>query len=73
MIQRIFVFFERNSFGVCTYLGERLNVSIAKLRLFFIYVSFISVGLPILVYIFAGFVLDFRNYVKRRRSRVFDI
>lgn len=73
MIQRIFAFFERYSFGVCSYAGERLNISSAKLRLFFIYVSFISVGLPVLVYLFAGFILDFRTYVKRRRSRVFDI
>ncbi|PTQ95003.1 phage shock protein C (PspC) family protein [Mucilaginibacter yixingensis] len=73
MIQRILTFFERYSFGVCTYLGERFNISIAKIRLFFIYTSFLSVGFPLIFYFFAGIVLDFRNYIKRLRSRVTDL
>jgi phage shock protein C len=72
MIQRILTFFERYSFGVCTYLGERFNVSIAKIRLFFIYSSFLAVGFPLFFYFFAGIVLDVRNYVKRMRARVMD-
>ncbi|MES2807984.1 MAG: PspC domain-containing protein [Bacteroidota bacterium] len=72
MIQRILTFFERYSFGVCTYLGERFNVSISKIRLFFIYTSFLSVGAPLVVYFFAGIVLDFRNYIKRCRTRFSD-
>lgn len=73
MIQRILTFFERYSFGVCTYLGERFNISIAKIRLFFIYTSFLSVGFPLIFYFFAGIVLDFRNYIKRMRGRFSDL
>jgi len=73
MIQRILTFFERYSFGVCTYLGERFHVSISKIRLFFIYSSFLAVGFPLIVYLFAGIVLDFRNYIKRTRTRVSDL
>ena len=73
MLQRILTFFERYSFGVCTYLGEKFNVSIAKIRLFFIYSSFLAVGFPLIVYIFAGIVLDIRNYVKRVHTRVTDL
>ncbi|MDB5004115.1 MAG: PspC family transcriptional regulator [Mucilaginibacter sp.] len=72
MLQRILTFFERYSFGVCTYLGERFNISISKIRLFFIYTSFLSVGFPLIVYFFAGIVLDFRNYIKRCRTRTSD-
>jgi len=72
-LQRIITFFERYSFGVCTYLGEKFNVSITKIRLFFIYSSFLAVGFPLIVYIFAGIVLDIRNYVKRVRTRVMDL
>ncbi len=68
MLQRILTFFERYSFGVCTYLGERFNVSIAKIRLFFIYSSFLAVGFPLISYFFAGILHDIRNYVKRNRS-----
>lgn len=73
MLQRIITFFERYSFGVCTYLGERLNISIAKIRLFFIYSSFLAVGFPLIFYFFAGIVLDFRNYIKRSRTRAVDM
>lgn len=73
MLQRIITFFERYSFGVCTYIGERLNISIAKIRLFFIYSSFLAVGFPLVFYFFAGIVLDIRNYVKRKRTRPIDL
>ena len=73
MLQRILTFFERYSFGVCTYLGERFNISIAKIRLFFIYSSFLAVGFPLMFYFFAGIVLDIRNFVKRKRSRALDM
>ena len=73
MIQRVITFFERYSFGVCTYLGERFNVSIFKIRLFFIYSSFLAVGFPLIAYLFAGIVLDIRNFVKRGRARFTDL
>lgn len=66
------VFLEQRSFGVCSYLGERLGISISKIRLFFIYTSFLAVGFPIIFYLLAGVVLDIRNYVKRRRSGLVD-
>ncbi len=72
MLQRFFTFFEKRSFGVCAYLGERFNISISKIRLFFIYSSFLAVGFPVIVYVMAAFVLDIRNYVKRIRTRVED-
>ncbi len=73
MLQRIITFFERYSFGVCTYLGERFHVSISKIRLFFIYSSFLAVGFPLIMYVCAGIVLDIRNYIKRSRTRVTDL
>ncbi|WP_423146333.1 PspC domain-containing protein [Rubrolithibacter danxiaensis] len=72
MIQRLFTFFEKQSFGVCAYLGERFNISISKIRLFFIYTSFLSVGFPIIFYFLAAFVLDVRNYIRRIRTRIWD-
>jgi phage shock protein PspC (stress-responsive transcriptional regulator) len=73
MFQRIVTFFEQQSFGVSTYLANRFNMSTTKVRLFFIYASFLAVGFPILFYILAAIVLDIRNYVKKIRLRVWDI
>lgn len=73
MFQRIVTFFEKQSFGVCTYLAERLDMSISKIRLFFIYSSFLAVGFPIIFYILAALVLDVRHYVKKIRLRIWDV
>lgn len=72
MLQRLLTFFEKRSFGVCAYVGERLNISISKIRLFFIYSSFLAVGFPLIFYFLAAFVLDIRGYIKRIRRRVWD-
>jgi phage shock protein C len=52
-------------------LGERFNISISKIRLFFIYSSFLAVGFPLIFYFFAGIVLDFRKYIKRKHTGVY--
>ncbi|WP_199140746.1 PspC domain-containing protein [Pedobacter sp. ASV12] len=72
MFQRIVTFFEKQSFGVSTYLANKLNMSTAKVRLFFIYSSFLAVGFPILFYILAAIVLDIRTYMKKVRLRVWE-
>lgn len=72
MIQRILTYFEQQSFGVCTYLGERLHISISKIRLFFIYSSFLAVGFPFIMYLLAAFVLDIRHYVKKVKNAIWD-
>lgn len=66
------VFLEQRSFGVCSYIGERLGISISKIRLFFIYSSFLAVGFPVIFYLLAGIVLDIRDYIKRTRNRLWD-
>lgn len=73
MFQRMITFFERHSFGVCTYLGERFHISIAKIRLFFIYSSFLAVGFPIIFYFLAAFTLDIRSYVRKIRLKYWDV
>jgi len=73
MFQRIVTFFEKQSFGVCTYLADKLNISISKIRLFFIYSSFLAVGFPIIFYVLAALVLDVRHYIKKIRLRIWDV
>jgi phage shock protein C len=72
MFQRIVTFFEQRSFGVSAYLANKLEMSTSKVRLFFIYSSFLAVGFPILFYILAAVVLDIRHYMKRIRLRVWE-
>jgi len=73
MFQKAVTFLEKQSFGVSTYLANKLNMSTTKVRLFFIYASFLAVGFPILFYLLAAIVLDIRNYMKKARLKVWDI
>jgi phage shock protein C len=72
MLQKIITFFERYSFGVCTYFAEKSQISISKIRLFFIYSSFLAVGFPLVFYVMAAFVLDIRGYIKKKRIQIWD-
>ncbi len=49
-------------FGVCTFLGERMGIAISSIRLYFIYVSFLTFGSPIIFYLIMAFWLNVRRY-----------
>lgn len=74
MISRITSFFEKQAFGVCAWWGEKLGIQSSKIRLFFIYSSFLTVGSPLLVYLAMAFVLQIRNYTRQsEKGRVWDL
>jgi phage shock protein PspC (stress-responsive transcriptional regulator) len=58
--------FERSAFGVCSYIGDRLGISSAKIRLYFIYTSFVTMGSPIIIYLILAFWLNIKKFVRRR-------
>ena len=57
-------FLELHLFGVCTAIGERLGISIAKIRMSFIYISFLTFGSPIIIYFILAFWRQIRNYMR---------
>ena len=56
---------ERSAFGVCSYLGEKMNLASSRVRLYFIYATFATLGSPLLVYLVVAFWLNIRKYIKR--------
>lgn len=73
MIEQIQAFFERQAYGVCEWWGEKLGVGTGQIRLFFIYLSFITFGSPILIYLIMAFVLKHKHWFKSKRSTVWDL
>ncbi len=74
MISAIKAFFEKQSFGVCTWWGEKLRIKTSDIRLFFIYVSFLTLGSPLIIYLAMAFLLEHKEYFKLRgRKSVWDI
>jgi phage shock protein PspC (stress-responsive transcriptional regulator) len=66
-------FFELQAFGVCTYLGDKMGIASSKIRLFFIYASFIAMGSPVIIYLTMAFLLNIKNFVRERINPVWDI
>ncbi len=69
-MERIQQFFENQAFGVCTKLGEKLNLSTSSIRLFFIYASFLTFGSPVIIYLSLAYVINFRKHLRRRKNPV---
>jgi phage shock protein C len=64
LIQKIVFFFEMRSFGVCDWWAKKLGIRSSKVRLFFIYCSFLALGSPVLLYLAMGWVLEHRHFFK---------
>jgi phage shock protein PspC (stress-responsive transcriptional regulator) len=60
-------FFEWQLFGVCTKLGERFNISITRIRMWFIYISFLTFGSPIILYFILAFWVNLKAYILSAR------
>ena len=71
-MREIKFFVESKVFGVCTYLGERLNMPRKDIRLFFIYLSFITAGSPVLIYLILAFLLKMRDLLNGEREAIWD-
>ena len=65
-------FIEMKFFGVCSYLGEKLQMPSTKIRLFFIYASCLTIGSPVIIYLTLAFVLNLKDYIKGKRNPVWD-
>jgi phage shock protein PspC (stress-responsive transcriptional regulator) len=60
-------FIEWKAFGVCTAIGERIGVATSRIRLWFIYISFLTLGSPIIIYMILAFWLNMKQYILMRR------
>ena len=63
---------ELQLFGVCQYLGEKLSMPSGKIRLFFIYLSCVTVGSPVIAYLILAFLIKLKDYIKGKRNPVWD-
>ncbi|MDT8415490.1 MAG: PspC domain-containing protein [Flavobacteriaceae bacterium] len=66
-------FFEKHGFEVASRLADKLGMRAKNVRLFFIYISFATVGLWFGVYITMAFVLRIKDLVYTKRTSVFDL
>ncbi|MEM0519309.1 MULTISPECIES: PspC domain-containing protein [Aequorivita] len=76
MLQAIYsirYFFEKRGFYVSSRLAERLGMRAKSVRLFFIYVSFATLGAGFAIYLTLAFILRLKDLVNTKRTSVFDL
>ncbi|MAU58090.1 MAG: PspC family transcriptional regulator [Flavobacteriaceae bacterium] len=73
MLKGIRFFFEKNGFSVCLTLANFLGIKVKKVRMFFIYMSFLTIIGGFILYFILGFLFKLRGIVFRKRGSVFDL
>jgi len=63
---------ERSAFGVCQCLGEKMQIAPDVIRKYFIYISFLGVGSPLIVYFFIAFWVNIRKYIRQGQRIIWD-
>jgi phage shock protein PspC (stress-responsive transcriptional regulator) len=67
-MKRLPDFLQRSAFGVCEAIGRKMGVASARVRLYFIYLSFVTLGSPVILYLFVAFWLNIKRYISRGRD-----
>jgi len=57
-------FIEWQAFGVCSAIGEKLGIATSRIRTWFIYISFLTMGSPIILYMIIAFWMNIKKYTK---------
>lgn len=75
MVDRIKTLFEKRAFGVCEWWGNKLGIDSSRIRVYFIYASFVTLGSPLIVYLPMAFLVEHKEKIKfwKRRKTVWDI
>ena len=73
MVQNTVHFFEKNGFYVASRLADKLGMRATNVRLFFVYITFVTIGLGFGLYLTLAFILKLKDMIKAKRSSVFDL
>jgi len=66
-------FFERNGFYVSSRLADKIGMRAKSIRLFFIYLSFATLGVGFGLYLTLAFWLKIKDLIYTKRTSVFDL
>jgi phage shock protein C len=63
---------EKQAFGVCEWLGEKWGIQSSRIRLYFIYVSFLTFGSPLIIYFVLLFWIEQKSFFRSKRPTFWD-
>ncbi|MCR9183103.1 MAG: PspC domain-containing protein [Flavobacteriaceae bacterium] len=73
IIYKIRHFFEKYGFAVSSRVADKLGMRAKNVRLFFIYVSFATLGMGFAIYLTLAFWIRLKDLIYTKRSSVFDL
>jgi phage shock protein PspC (stress-responsive transcriptional regulator) len=62
-MKQIREFLEVQAFGVCSAIGEKMGIATSRIRMWFIYISFLTLGSPVIIYMILAFWINIKNYI----------
>ena len=60
-------FIEWQAFGVLSSIGERMGIATSRIRMWFMYISLLTLGSPIIVYMIVAFWMNMKRYILSAR------
>ncbi|MBC7423754.1 MAG: PspC domain-containing protein [Ferruginibacter sp.] len=60
-------FIEWQVFGVCSAIGEKMGIATSTIRKNFIYISCLTMGSPVIFYLFIAFWMNIKRYILNAR------
>ncbi len=66
-MNRLRTIIEPQIFGVCNAIGEKMGIATSRIRMWFIYISFLTFGSPLIIYMILAFWLNIKNYIYSAR------
>ena len=75
-IQKVLFYLEMRSYGVCEWWALKLGIRTSKVRIGFIYASFIALGSPLFIYLGMAWILEHKHYFKlkpKKRSSIWEL
>ncbi|NLN34380.1 MAG: PspC family transcriptional regulator [Flavobacteriaceae bacterium] len=73
MFDKLRNFLEFNGFNVISRIADRFGVRASRLRLLYIYLSFVTLGITFAFYLIMAFFLWVKDGIVIRRKSVFDL
>ena len=73
IIEDIRNYCERRGFEVCSRIADRMGLRPSVVRLYFIYISFIAFGSPLILYMMLAFWIRLKDYLQETRTSVLDL
>lgn len=71
-MEKLQLLIQRSAFGVCSALGSLMGISSTRVRLYFIYLSFVTLGSPVVIYLFMAFWLNIRRYFRPKNTVILE-